>query len=107
MRYSSGQTAIGRGSAAHIAEAVKGLRNIIKVEYRNLRDEFMIKSVQVSQKPDKNAIIAILRDKMPYLREHYNVSEIGLFGSYVRGEADDKSDIDIIVSLFHSPVLRG
>ncbi len=63
----------------------------------------MIKSVQVSRKPDKNAIIAILRDEMPYLREHYNVSEIGLFGSYVRGEADENSDIDIIVSFSRTP----
>ena len=63
----------------------------------------MSKNVQVPRKPDKNTIIAILRDEMPYLREQYNVSEIGLFGSYVRGEADDESDIDVIVSFSHPP----
>ena len=63
----------------------------------------MSKSDQAPRKPDKNSILVILRDEMPYLREQYNVSEIGIFGSYVRGEADDESDIDVIVSFSHSP----
>lgn len=40
---------------------------------------------------------------MPYLKDEFKVSEIGLFGSYVRGEADNESDIDILVSFSESP----
>ncbi|MBI4681657.1 MAG: nucleotidyltransferase family protein [Nitrospirae bacterium] len=31
------------------------------------------------------------------LQEKYGVKEIGIFGSYVRGEQKEKSDIDILV----------
>lgn len=31
------------------------------------------------------------------ITEKYSVSEIGIFGSYVRGEQTEKSDIDILV----------
>jgi predicted nucleotidyltransferase len=33
----------------------------------------------------------------PILREKYKVKEIGIFGSYVRGEETPSSDIDILV----------
>lgn len=32
-------------------------------------------------------------------QERYNIEKIGLFGSYARGEAYEKSDIDILYSL--------
>lgn len=31
------------------------------------------------------------------LKRKYNVSEIGLFGSYVKNEQDETSDVDILV----------
>ncbi len=37
------------------------------------------------------------------LKSKFNVKEIGIFGSYVRGEQKKKSDIDILVS-FQKPV---
>lgn len=37
------------------------------------------------------------------MREEYRVKEIGIFGSYVRGETDDASDVDILVD-FEQPV---
>ena len=40
--------------------------------------------------------IASVQDK---LNSEFEVSEIGLFGSYVRGEARDDSDLDILISL--------
>lgn len=40
----------------------------------------------------------ILKEYKPELKEKYRVKEIGIFGSYVRGEAKKKSDIDILVS---------
>jgi len=33
------------------------------------------------------------------LREQYGLKEIGIFGSYVRGEQNDESDLDILVEL--------
>ncbi|MBF0563775.1 MAG: nucleotidyltransferase family protein [Nitrospirae bacterium] len=35
----------------------------------------------------------------------YNVKEIGIFGSFVRGEQKKRSDIDIIVEYFELPDL--
>lgn len=40
---------------------------------------------------------------MPYLTEHFHVSEIALFGSYARDEADCESDIDIMVTFSKTP----
>lgn len=37
------------------------------------------------------------------LREKYKVKELELFGSYVRGEQKDKSDLDVLVE-FEEPV---
>jgi hypothetical protein len=37
------------------------------------------------------------------LRQRYNVSRMGLFGSFARGEADETSDIDVLVE-FSKPV---
>ena len=42
----------------------------------------------------------ILRKHKPLLREKYKVKEIGIFGSYVRGEQSETSDIDILVQLY-------
>ena len=33
----------------------------------------------------------------PFLEEKYNVKEIGVFGSYIRGEEEEGSDLDILV----------
>lgn len=33
----------------------------------------------------------------PILAERYGVKEIGIFGSYVRGEQQQESDVDILV----------
>ena len=42
----------------------------------------------------------ILRKHKPLLREKYKVKEIGIFGSYVRGEQSETSNIDILVQLY-------
>lgn len=42
-------------------------------------------------------IFEILRDKKSYFQEKYNISEIGIFGSYARGEERPESDVDILV----------
>lgn len=35
---------------------------------------------------------------MPLLRERFSVRTIELFGSYVRGEQTEKSDVDVLVT---------
>ena len=45
----------------------------------------------------------ILEAEKPYLAERYGVTEIGVFGSYVRGEQDPDSDIDILIELERPP----
>jgi len=42
-------------------------------------------------------IINILRAKKTELEERYPISELGLFGSYARGDYNEQSDIDILV----------
>jgi predicted nucleotidyltransferase len=41
----------------------------------------------------------ILKVHKPVLQEKYKVKEIGVFGSYVRNEQSEQSDIDILVQL--------
>ena len=42
-------------------------------------------------------VLRILKDKKRDLQKRYPISELGLFGSYARGDHNDKSDIDILV----------
>lgn len=49
---------------------------------------------------DKFEILDILKNQKPFLRDKFNVKEIGLFGSYARNEATNKSDIDFLIELF-------
>jgi len=51
--------------------------------------------------------IELIRENLPELRDIYKVSKIGVFGSFARGEANESSDVDILVEfsqtigLFH------
>jgi len=47
--------------------------------------------------------IEILNKKLPFIKEKYNVQNIGIFGSYARGDQKKTSDIDILVE-FYKPV---
>ncbi len=44
-----------------------------------------------------------LKRLKPFLREKFKVKEIGIFGSYVRGEESEESDVDILVE-FYEPI---
>lgn len=48
---------------------------------------------------DLNGIIEKLKEIKPVLESEYEVEEVGVFGSYVRGEQKETSDVDILVSL--------
>jgi uncharacterized protein len=45
----------------------------------------------------------VLKEHKTEVLRKYRVIEIGIFGSYVRGEQQDRSDIDILVSFSGIP----
>ena len=48
-------------------------------------------------------ILKILRQHKPELQQKYPISRLGVFGSYARGDATEKSDVDIVVE-FSAPM---
>ena len=42
-------------------------------------------------------ILEILRKVLPKIKTQYQIKQLGLFGSYVRDEATESSDIDILI----------
>ena len=47
----------------------------------------------------KEDILAFIRQNRHYLKEHFFVKKIGLFGSFVHDVQTEDSDIDIIIEL--------
>ncbi len=41
----------------------------------------------------------VLKKHKEELRKQYGLKEIGIFGSYTRGEQDEESDVDILIEL--------
>ncbi len=52
----------------------------------------------------RKQIEAILRKNKPLLAKKFNVRQIGIFGSFARGNESDDSDIDLLVE-FSAPVV--
>ena len=52
-----------------------------------------------STEAETNDIIAMITGIRRELSERFTVKRIGIFGSYVRSEADSGSDVDVIVEL--------
>jgi predicted nucleotidyltransferase len=59
----------------------------------------------MGQPRDLDDLRRILRQHMPLLRERYAVESLGLFGSYLRGDADSDSDLDLLVRFRQTPGL--
>lgn len=51
----------------------------------------------------KEQILKLLKQQLPYLKKNFKVKSIGIFGSYARGEQTKTSDIDMLVE-FEAPV---
>ncbi len=49
--------------------------------------------------------VRLLRDRLPELSERHGVTSLGLFGSYVRGEEREGSDLDLLVEFAETPDL--
>ncbi|MFN3996147.1 MAG: nucleotidyltransferase family protein [bacterium] len=47
----------------------------------------------------------ILKNLKPELEKKYKIKEIGIFGSWVKGNQKKKSDIDILVDFYEKPDL--
>ncbi|WP_457550774.1 nucleotidyltransferase family protein [Archaeoglobus sp.] len=54
---------------------------------------------------DVDIIKEIILKNKDYLKKKFKVKEIGIFGSYVRGEQRKESDIDILVEFEETPTL--
>jgi len=46
---------------------------------------------------DKDKIANTLRAEKQHLHDRFHVSEVGLFGSYMRNDQTDMSDVDVLV----------
>jgi predicted nucleotidyltransferase len=62
----------------------------------------MMMQEQILSQPSLADILHILRQNGRSLAKQYDIASMGVFGSYVRGEARPDSDVDILVD-FNSP----
>ena len=49
------------------------------------------------QKAEYAHYAEILKANLAFIKQTFHVSELGIFGSYMRGEQDEQSDRDILV----------
>jgi predicted nucleotidyltransferase len=49
--------------------------------------------------PSSSSIVKTIQRELPYLRQHFGVEQVALFGSFTRDEATEESDIDLVVAL--------
>jgi len=50
-------------------------------------------------------VIEILQKHKKEIRQKYKVKELGIFGSFVRGEHKKRSDVDVLVEYYELPGL--
>lgn len=47
----------------------------------------------------------ILSERKSWLCETYHITELGVFGSYARGEQTQESDVDVLIDYEEAPTL--
>lgn len=52
-------------------------------------------------------VLALLREHLPEIARKYHVKSLRVFGSYVRGAAGKRSDLDILVEYTQPPDIFG
>ena len=64
-------------------------------------------AIKLNDKKTKDAAFfsKIIRQHLPKLTQEYNISFLGIFGSYIRGEQKENSDLDILVEFSQEPDL--
>ncbi len=46
---------------------------------------------------NESPILSFLKENKDFFQREFHISKLGLFGSYARGDADEESDIDILI----------
>ena len=54
---------------------------------------------------NRDQIVHRLRELKPQLQSEFNVSQIGLFGSFARGDNTRTSDLDVLVDFSETIIL--
>jgi predicted nucleotidyltransferase len=52
-----------------------------------------------------DAVKRCLTDQKSLLKNKYHISKVGIFGSYVRGEQRNESDVDVLIDYDEAPSL--
>ena len=52
---------------------------------------------------NREHVLAALRIHKALLAQRFGISEIALFGSFARDKADDRSDVDVLVTFASKP----
>ena len=63
-------------------------------------------SMPTKARLNREGVLEILRSHKGVLKERFGVTEISLFGSFARDEANDDSDIDIVVKFEQTPTFN-
>jgi predicted nucleotidyltransferase len=45
----------------------------------------------------ESSVLSFLKENKDIFKREFHVSKLGLFGSYARGEAEEESDIDLLI----------
>lgn len=61
--------------------------------------------MRAGQPPRLEEICRVLAAELPSLQRQFHVKSLGVFGSIVRGEATEESDVDILVEFEVPPTL--
>lgn len=56
-------------------------------------------------KKDLKEIMIELRELRPFIEQKYSVNTIEIFGSFVRNQQDQNSDLDILITFSETPSL--
>ncbi|HHH83550.1 MAG TPA: DNA polymerase beta [Chloroflexi bacterium] len=59
----------------------------------------------MAKKKALGELLEDLRRLYPVINERYKVASLGVFGSYVRKEQDEESDLDVLVTFHETPSL--
>ena len=73
-----------------------------KIIFKNFNSLSEAKKVKQKEKTLEE-IKKILKENEAILRDRFKIKEIGIFGSYVRGDQKKRSDLDILVE-FEEPI---
>lgn len=91
-------------------ERIRQIESVAFCDLRGSMDPDLLESLldlaamsRLPTLPTVEDLIENLRKYLPKLRKRYGVKLLGIFGSYIRGEADRDSDLDVLVEFERAP----